>query len=112
MELLSCTRARTPAPLRFGHFAELAAGVLLEQIVNGLHGLRVVLHHRAHAFLAPPDRRPERDAPGANFPFVFYFLQLSKQIVAELRQLDVVGHVKIDHVHAHAAEAFFPTPIA
>ena len=48
-----------------GQLAELAAGVLLEEVEDGLHGLGVVLEHRLEALFAPADGRAERDAPDA-----------------------------------------------
>ena len=78
------------------HFAELAARMLLEQVEHRLHGLGAVLDDRLEPFLAPPDRRPERHAPGLDLPFGLQLLQRRPQVVAKLWQLDVVGHVQID----------------
>ncbi len=89
-----------------GGFAKFAAGVLLEEVVDRLHGLGVVIGHGLDPFLAPADGRAERDAPDFDLSFVLDLLQLGKQIVAELRQLDVVGHVEIDDVGAEPLQRF------
>src|SRR5439155_2375133 len=53
------------------------------------------------------DRRAERDAPNLDLPFILELLQLGKSIVAELRQLDVVGHVQIEMIRADALKRSF-----
>ena len=81
-----------------GDVAELPARRLLEEVVHGLHGLRALVHDRGDPFLAPADRGAQTHAPDFDLAFVLDLLQLGEGVVAELGELDVVGHVEVNRL--------------
>ena len=51
-----------------------------------------------------PIAGPSADAPGLDLALILHLLKLGEAVIAELRQLDVVGHVQIDVVDAESLE--------
>ena len=57
-------------------------------------------------FFAPADGWAEGDAPYADLALLLDLLQFREQIVPELRQLDVVGHVQINVIGSQSRQRF------
>ena len=92
------------APL--GRLQEIAPRILLEHVVDRLHGRDPALLDRAQALVAPADRRPQGNPVVPDLSLLAEALELVEEIVALDRiHARVVQLVEVDVVGAEAGQA-------
>src|SRR5439155_24593068 len=85
---------------------EVAAGLLLEKVMNYLEGRRAALLDCVDAFLAPTDGRTKGGAPGAHLTLALEAVKLVKEgVLAKSSHAGVVELEPVDAVGAQALEA-------